>query len=1112
VKEFSAAMGHVSQSNLHAIVSSGRINGLDFNHEDVTRAEEIYGPDLQAVRGKSVKRKNRHAGVKPAGKIVDANLIMHTDIMFVEGLPFLMSIFKPLMLLLSCFIRSKSTGDVKAAIEKQKATVQGEGFKVVEVTSDGEGAILAYADELRKQGCGVTMHGKATHSVDIDNKIRQVKNGMRSSSVLPYTLFLALVPFLVMFAVHKINLLPSRANNHGYSPMELFLGRSISLERDLGARGPLGKPLAFGSRVEIFDKTDNTMADRTTPALFLGSKSNSYGSSWYFKLDTESVVSREQHKDLPMDMGTIDRVNSIARKKGRPLRGKIAVFFRGVEVTGDGSEEEPDVSDLAERPVREVVDSGNDAPDMTEAAEPRASKRGMDVIRAEEQRADPAPFELLVPEDERIDRPIDQPEQGNYPVEKRGADRPTDQPDEGHSPGESRGAHEVQAASVRPSPRPEESVSAERAEREMPRWHVPEPTDGSSVDTPWFLAGRPLQLGEPRVRRQPDRLAFVLEDCNSEDLEEVYAMLTTEPEKLRKFSPFRPSSARSRVQSAQLERTRARHESAFVISVQGAIDQFGDAAVDSLMKELVGLDAKGVFRQVKLKQLNERQRKRIIRSKMFLKEKFFPDGKFDKLKSRYVAGGHMQRKDEYSGEDTSSPTVSLTSVYLVASIAAREKRKVATMDIGTAYLNASMKREVIMRVESRLAKLLVKINPDRYQLDADGCIYVVLEKALYGCVESARLWYEEISSTLLGAGLVANGKDPCVFNIVRGGHQITVCLYVDDLLVTSVDNADLEWVAALMRAKYKTVTLNNGLVHSYLGQTFDFSEAGEVSVSMEGYVRDVLDGYEVTGYRVTPATANLYDVTDGLELSGADTQAEFHSRVMKLMFLAQRARPDILTPVAFLSSRCAKCTSEDESKLDRVLMYLNSTPDLKMTLCASGELRVYAYVDASFAVHADMKSHTGGIISLGSGSTYVVSKKQQLMTKSSTEAELVGVSDVLPQMLWVRDFLIEQGHVMGSLLLYQDNQSTITMAKKGRSTSARTRHVAIRYFFIKDRMDVGEVEIEYLPTEDMRADILTKPLQGDLFRLMRQRLMGLRMGVAKSTGPSNSKHEAKRGA
>jgi hypothetical protein len=72
--------------------------------------------------------------------------------------------------------------------------------------------------------------------------------------------------------------------------------------------------------------------------------------------------------------------------------------------------------------------------------------------------------------------------------------------------------------------------------------------------------------------------------------------------------------------------------------------------------------------------------------------------------------------------------------------------------------------------------------------------------------------------------------------------------------------------------------------------------------------------------------------------------------------------------------------------------------------------------------------------------------------------------------------------------------------------------VAIRYFFIKDRMDVGEVEIEYLPTEDMRADILTKPLQGDLFRLMRQRLMGLRMGVAKSTGPSNSKHEVKRGA
>jgi hypothetical protein len=76
--------------------------------------------------------------------------------------------------------------------------------------------------------------------------------------------------------------------------------------------------------------------------------------------------------------------------------------------------------------------------------------------------------------------------------------------------------------------------------------------------------------------------------------------------------------------------------------------------------------------------------------------------------------------------------------------------------------------------------------------------------------------------------------------------------------------------------------------------------------------------------------------------------------------------------------------------------------------------------------------------------------------------------------------------------VYQDNQSTIALAANGRSTSTRTRHIAIRYFFVKDRVDFGEIEIEYLPTEMMRADIMTKPLQGELFREMRASLMGFK--------------------
>jgi hypothetical protein len=121
---------------------------------------------------------------------------------------------------------------------------------------------------------------------------------------------------------------------------------------------------------------------------------------------------------------------------------------------------------------------------------------------------------------------------------------------------------------------------------------------------------------------------------------------------------------------------------------------------------------------------------------------------------------------------------------------------------------------------------------------------------------------------------------------------------------------------------------------------------------------------------------------------------------------------------------------------------------------------------------------------------YAQSSKQKLVTVSSTEAELVGVSDGLKQVLWTRNFLLEQGYDLGPAKLFQDNQSTIQLATTGKSKSSRTRHVAIRYFFVADRVKSKEVAIEYLPTEDMIADILTKPLQGEQFVKLRNQLLG----------------------
>ena len=91
----------------------------------------------------------------------------------------------------------------------------------------------------------------------------------------------------------------------------------------------------------------------------------------------------------------------------------------------------------------------------------------------------------------------------------------------------------------------------------------------------------------------------------------------------------------------------------------------------------------------------------------------------------------------------------------------------------------------------------------------------------------------------------------------------------------------------------------------------------------------------------------------------------------------------------------------------------------------------------------------------------------------------------------MRNFLLHQGYQPQPANVFQDNKSTITMAEKGMSTSDKTRHINIRYFFVKHYMDSDELKIEYLPTEEMVADVLTKPLQGDLFRRMRNKLLNV---------------------
>ena len=313
---------------------------------------------------------------------------------------------------------------------------------------------------------------------------------------------------------------------------------------------------------------------------------------------------------------------------------------------------------------------------------------------------------------------------------------------------------------------------------------------------------------------------------------------------------------------------------------------------------------------------------------------------------------------------------------------------------------------------------------------------------------------------------------------------------VDDLFMTSDSKDVLTTIAEALKLKYGAVTSHTGLQHDFLGINWDFSISGEVSLSMKGYLKDIMRKYNVIKKSKTPASDKLFTTDTNSPLLSNMKRQEFHSTVMTLHYLAKRIRPDILTAVCFCATRVLSPSVEDQLKLERILNYLCYTIDKVFMLRIGEDYTINTYVDSSFGLYPDGKSVTGLIIMLGQAPIFVKSSKQKIVTRSSTEAELVGISDSLSQILWTREYLMRHGLSLGPAIVYQDNQSTICLANKGRSTNERTRHIKVRNFFVAHYIEEKEIEIKYLPTGKMIADFLTKPLHGTMFRYMAGLLLG----------------------
>ena len=222
----------------------------------------------------------------------------------------------------------------------------------------------------------------------------------------------------------------------------------------------------------------------------------------------------------------------------------------------------------------------------------------------------------------------------------------------------------------------------------------------------------------------------------------------------------------------------------------------------------------------------------------------------------------------------------------------------------------------------------------------------------------------------------------------------------------------------------------------YVGMTFDFSEPGKVKVTMSHCVQDILSTCGVSGTATTPASESLFESRDTVAKATEEERKWFHTHTAKMLYLAKRVRPECLTAVSFLSTRVSQCDADDLKKLTRLLRYVRGTPERGIVLEVGDEIRVTIYIDAAYGVHLSSgKSHSGFAVFIGLGPLGVSSTKQRIVTKSSTESELVALSDYASAGIHLKNFLLGQGYEVVPCEIMQDQDrpapDTFTFAISG---------------------------------------------------------------------------------
>ena len=462
-----------------------------------------------------------------------------------------------------------------------------------------------------------------------------------------------------------------------------------------------------------------------------------------------------------------------------------------------------------------------------------------------------------------------------------------------------------------------------------------------------------------------------------------------------------------------------------------------------------------------------------IKSRWVFKIKRDQKGQITRYKARLVARGFSQIPGVDFNE-TYAPVARYTSLRIVLAIAIIKGFEIRQIDVTTAYLYGKIDEELYME------------QPEGYNDKSDQVCRLI--KSLYGLKQSALVWHRTLKGKLAELGFKESTADSSIFTRIKDAETTIIVVYVDDMLILGNNGASLSKTIEFLTSSFK-ITENKA--DSYLNIKIDYQEHVKLEISQAAYALTILKRFNMQESNPisTPMDKNANFASKHARFSeNQDAQeikirAAYPKAIGSLMFAMIATRPDIAYAVGMLS-RFTACAEESHwTGVKRILRYIQGSKHRGLVYRPGDQnVTLSGYSDASYADDPTTRRSTSGyVFFIGENAVSWTSKRQTIVTLSSTESEYVAATIATQEMVWIRRLLADLGYPQKQAsTLYLDNQGADLLAHSP-AFHARTKHIDTRFHFIREKVQNGEIQLKHVSTHEQLADIFTKPLDPTKF-------------------------------